>query len=453
MTEPAARKRSKRTQNPNTGEIRRNISERIGLRGFGLRGCGVVALALSLLSFFYCAPREDWIFYRGKNGSGYTPNTLRPPLGRRWLFRLQEKSKPAKTFNPPLVRGDTLYFGSSDKNFYAFDVNSGYRLWSFPTKAPINSIPFVDEKNAYFGSNDGKVYAVSREDGKKAWEFDTKKTVQSLVLRYQDMVIFTSDAGRTYFLDKEGKKLHSIPNPHWRHHSFQVHKDIMFWVPKGHDFAPYDVKKRRYLGWKETLPRDRLWHWYSFPALDDARIYYGSSGYLPRESDPMQAAQLPRLTFKARRIRDGQTLWKTEEKFEPGKNFVVSSKNVFLRYIHLLDYMAPALWRNLVIYSSGDTVLRAFDRESGKKVWRRKFPNVLSSAPTVAGNRIYLGIRGDEDGMGEKKPRLLCLSAKDGRVLWDMEVEGVILSAPVISGNRLMFGTSKYLFYVLEEIF
>ena len=40
-----------------------------------------------------------------------------------------------------------------------------------------------------------------------------------------------------------------------------------------------------------------------------------------------------------------------------------------------------------------------------------------------------------------------------GANLASADLRGAILSAPVISGNRIMFGTSKYLFYVLEEIF
>ncbi|HNJ04286.1 MAG TPA: PQQ-binding-like beta-propeller repeat protein, partial [Leptospiraceae bacterium] len=64
-------------------------------------------------------------------------------------------------------------------------------------------------------------------------------------------------------------------------------------------------------------------------------------------------------------------------------------------------------------------------------------------------------MRGDEavEGVTGKKPKLICMSARDGNILWQMDTEGAILSSPVISGKRIMFGTDKNYFYVLEEIF
>jgi outer membrane protein assembly factor BamB len=116
--------------------------------------------------------------------------------------------------------------------------------------------------------------------------------------------------------------------------------------------------------------------------------------------------------------------------------------------------MAPALWRDRVIFTSGDTVVRAFEDDTGEIIWERHFQFPVSSSPTVAGDRVYFGVRGDEsEGASGSSPRLVCLSAKDGRILWDMDTEGAVLSAPVISGKRMIFGTEHNRFYVLEELF
>ena len=124
--------------------------------------------------------------------------------------------------------------------------------------------------------------------------------------------------------------------------------------------------------------------------------------------------------------------------------------------LELLDYLAPALWRDLVIYSSGDNVLRAFKGKTGTSAWRREFLQPASSSPIVAGDRVYVGLRGslDEETLEKPYPSLLvCLSARTGKVLWEFETDGDILSAPVIAGGWIIFGTDNSYFYVLEEVF
>ena len=122
----------------------------------------------------------------------------------------------------------------------------------------------------------------------------------------------------------------------------------------------------------------------------------------------------------------------------------------------LLDYLAPAIWNNLVIYTSGDTIVRAFNLNSssfsGEIAWEKKFEYITSSAPTIAGDRVYFGLRGD-DFPGGDPPKLVCLAANNGNVLWQVDLEGAVLSAPVISGKWIVFGTDENYFYVLEEVY
>ena len=403
-----------------------------------------------------CSAQEDWLLYRGVMGAGATSNAIYPPLAQRWKLLLQKKSDKARYFNPPLVMGDTIYFGSNDNNFYAFDLDSGYRRWSFPTKAPVNSAPFADESRVYFGSNDGYVYALERDGkngGKKIWSYNTGKTVQSLVLRYKDYVIFTSDLGATHFLDLNGKRKFQVPNKYWKHHTFQVYDDILYFAPRGRTFGAYDINRKGFLWLEREITGGS---WYSFPALDDNLIYYARNQWRPKHRFSQMGDGL--LTFWAKNRRTGAVVWEQNRKFQPGQRMNYNLQTVFMRNVDLLDYMAPSLWNNLAIFSAGDIYVRAFKRKSGKPAWRTRFKFPVSSAPTVAGDRVYVGIRGDEDDKGHPlkngdKPKLVCLSAHDGRKLWELEVDGVILSAPVISGKRIMFGTSDYLFYVFEEIF
>lgn len=409
------------------------------------RLCCLAIVALAAVTAVGCSEDWDWLEYRGENGSGATRNALFPPLGLRWKLRLQFKGDGAESFNPPIVRDDTVFFGSSDGNFYALDVNSGYMKWIFKTRNQVNSVPYADEDTVYFGSNDGSVYAADVRTGKERWSFPTGATVQSLISRYQDTIIFTSDAGATFFLSPDGKLQHSIPNPVWSHHTFQVYDGVVYWAPLGRGFGAYDLATKRFL-WRVDVTVNAP-VWYSFPALDEERVYYASNFF---------TGSGPVFTYYALDRRTGEELWRREARFEWGEYMSPNAENGFLRHVPLLDYMAPSLWRDLAIFTSGDTTVRAFNRDSGETVWEREFDYGTSSAPTIAGDRLYFGLYGDEPdarGIVDAPPKLVCLSAKTGATLWEMELEGALLSAPVVSGKRMYFGTNQNMFYVLEEIF
>ena len=418
-----------------------------------------LGLFLSVFLLSQCHPDLDWLQYRGERGAGYTSNAIYPPLGLRWKLRLQEnlKEKEARAFNPPVVIGDTLYFGSTDGNFYALDTETGFMRWIFPTKGRVNSIPFADSKSGtiYFGSNDTRVYAVDIKSGKKLWDFRTGRTIQSLIFRYKDSVIFTSDQGATFFLDANTEPgtrprvEYRIPNPVWSHHTFQVYDGIVYWAPKGRGFGAFDIEKKEFL-WEVNVTAPYPL-WYSFPGISGDLIFYASSYYTG-------SYRRPNVLFRyyAADRKTGEMRWEKEANFAPGTKMKPSYRNYFRRHVYLLDYMAPAIYKDTVIFTSGDTVVRAFDAKSGSEAWSKHFAYPTSSAPTIAGDRVYFGIHGsairDPEDLSEA-PRLICLSAATGRKLWDMELEGAILSAPVVSGSRIMFGTDKQMFYILEEIF
>ena len=399
-----------------------------------------------VFSLVHCSERVNWIEYRGEHGQGHTSNALYPPLGLRWKLKLQENSERAKAFNPPLFIDDVLYFGSTDGNFYALDVATGYMKWIFKEpRDSINSVPFADEDTIYFGSNDYNVYAVDKETGEQKWSFNTGKTVQSLVLRYEDHVIFTSDTGATYFLNPDGKQEFLLPNPVWSHHTFQVYDGVVYWAPKGRQFGAYDIEKREFL-W--LVPVDAPYAlWYSFPAVDDEAVYFASNFFKGMESE---------LNFYAMDRKTGRKLWQVSDTMDIGQKVPANRYTRFLDHVDLLDYMAPALYKDLVIFTAGDTKIRAFHKDDGDEAWETEFDYPTSSAPTIAGNRVYIGVQGSrvltESGEFSEPARLVCLSAVDGSILWKMDVDGAILSAPIISGNQMMFGTDQNYFYVLEEV-
>jgi len=317
--------------------------------------------------------------------------------------------------------------------------------WVFQTNAAINSVPIADQEAVYFGSNDGGLYAVDRKTGILLWRYDADCTIQSSVVRYGDFIVFSSDGGNTCFLDTSGRLVHSLPNPVWHYHTYQIYKDIMYFAPgpveRPRTFSAYDIYKKEYL-WILNA-ENTVASWYSFPALKGDRVLYSKCSNYDTFWE---------LSYLVRDRFTGEVIWEKNEEAVFGQNPGFNIYTLFIDSTEMLDFMAPVVYGKTVIYSSGDNVVRAFRIKDGSSAWTRTFDEPASSAPTLSGDRIYLGLRGGEYSPSLRDPRLICLSARDGRLLWEFETEGAILGAPVIAGKWMIFCTEDLIFYVLEAI-
>ena len=399
-----------------------------------------------------CGGRTNWLAFRGKQGRGYTQTHIDPPIAVKWKLQLQyDSDSQAESFNPPIIYDDTIYFGSDDGNFYALDIESGYMRWVFNTDGPINSVPTADDEFVYFGSNDGHFYCVTRSDGRLVWSFDTERLVQSSTALYGNNVVFTSDIGATYVFDRNGLERHNIVNRVWLYHTFQIFQDVMYFAPgpenDPYSLGAYDMQTKSYLWWLDTQSDNATW--YSFPALKGDHLFYATAAYPTRDFD---------LTYYSLDRWTGDVEWMYRDTTDLGPSVTVSEPDLFRKNLRLLDHMAPSLYRNTAIFTSGDRTVRAFDQQNGSIAWTNVFEYPTSSAPSVAGSRVYFGVHGDNlsnpllSGVdGFVAPKIVALSARNGKLIWSIEIEGSLLSAPVISGNWIVFGTDENVFYVLEE--
>ncbi|MDR0300735.1 MAG: PQQ-binding-like beta-propeller repeat protein [Treponema sp.] len=399
-----------------------------------------MCLLVCLVFLCCCSRNADWVQFRGEGGRGVSSSRIAPPLGLRWKIKLQNSDEKIRSLNPPVVIGDTIYFGSDDGNFYALDVESGYMRWVFKSGAEINSIPYADKDQVYFGSKDGKLYALSRETGQEVWNFQVQSQINSQVQRYGDYIIFVGDADAVYFLSPNGKEKFSLYNPGWYNYTFLMADDVMYFGtgPSSGLIGPYDINKREYL-WYLNYYEEFNAIWYSFSAVRGDLLYFGT----------VDVYGDMYFGFYAFNRYTGKKVWEQQcEGILEGLDYE-EVWELFLRNVDVLDFMAPTVWKDLVIFAGGDCVARAFDAKTGALRWEQVFDTPISSAPTVASGRVYFGLMGDDFN----RPKLVCISARDGKLLWQTETEGSLLSAPVIAGKRIIFGTDKNVFYVMEQVF
>ena len=397
------------------------------------------AVLISILLLNSCSLNNDWVQFRGEGGRGVSNSRIAPPLGLRWKIKLQEGSERIRSLNPPVIIGNTIYFGSDDGNFYALDVESGYMRWVFKSGAEINSIPYADKNNVYFGSKDGKLYALSRDTGQEIWHFQARSQINALVQRYGDYIIFVADADAIYFLSPDGKEQFNIFNPGWYNYTFLMADDVMYFGtgPRTDLVGPYDINARDFLWF---LPFNEIRAiWYSFTAVRKDLLYFGTADVY---GDMY-------LSYYAFNRNTGEMVWEQHhEGFLKGYDYEMIWR-YFLRNVDVLDFLAPTVWRDLVIYAGGDCIARALDANTGTLRWEHIFDTPISSPPTIASGRVYFGLLGND----HTPPQFVCISARDGKLLWQMETEGSLLSAPVIAGKRIIFGTDQNIFYVLEQVF
>jgi len=397
-----------------------------------------ICVLVCLVLLCGCSRSKDWVQFRGAGGRGVSSSRIAPPLGLRWKIKLQDNDKRILSLNPPVVIGDTIYFGSDDGNFYALDVESGYMRWVFKSGAEINSIPYADKDQVYFGSKDGKLYALSRETGQEIWTFQTQSQINSQVERYGDYIIFVGDSDAIYFLSPDGKEQFSLDNPGWKHFTFLMADNVMYWGtgPRVELIGPYDINKREFLWFLSYHKINAIW--YSFSAIRKDLLYFGTVDIY----DNMY------FGFYAFNRYTGEMVWE-QRREGTFKNWDYDAiYSLFSLNVEKLDFMAPTVWKDYVIFTGGDCTARAFDAKTGAMRWEQVFDSPISSAPTVAAGRVYFGLLGYNYAVS----KLVCISAMDGKPLWEMETEGNLLSAPVIAGKRIIFGTDKNVFYVLEQV-
>lgn len=65
----------------------------------------------------------------------------------------------------------TVYVGSSDRNIYALDAETGEERWRHRTTGPVMSSLVVVDGRVYVGNVSGRLYAVE-VDGEPAWTFE-----------------------------------------------------------------------------------------------------------------------------------------------------------------------------------------------------------------------------------------------------------------------------------------
>jgi outer membrane protein assembly factor BamB len=115
-----------------------------------------------------------------------------------WTYKHPTRNFP---FYSSAALADTrLILGGRDKIVHALDRRSGKSLWTFDTRARVDSSPVVAGGRAYIGSNDGKLYVLDVASGKSVFEFDAGGPLSASPAVASGRVVIGSQDGTLFCL-------------------------------------------------------------------------------------------------------------------------------------------------------------------------------------------------------------------------------------------------------------
>ena len=131
---------------------------------------------LSYDGFFYALNSKDgtleWKFKTGGeskfNVKDYYNGSFKPDF---WDFYLSSA----------VVNDNTVYFGSSDTNVYALDIETGTKKWHYKTGGSIHSSPAISGNSLVVGSWDSNIYCLDITTGKENWTLSTGKDLKTYI--------------------------------------------------------------------------------------------------------------------------------------------------------------------------------------------------------------------------------------------------------------------------------
>jgi eukaryotic-like serine/threonine-protein kinase len=88
--------------------------------------------------------------------------------------------------------------GGRDRHVHALDAATGEAVWTFATRARVDSSPVVAGGRIYIGSNDHRFYVLDVETGRKVWEFDTGAAITASPAVAGGRVVVGATDGQLY---------------------------------------------------------------------------------------------------------------------------------------------------------------------------------------------------------------------------------------------------------------
>jgi outer membrane protein assembly factor BamB len=116
---------------------------------------------------------------------------------RRIIWRYQHPERKFPFYSSAAVVADLLVVGGRDKLVHGIS-SAGKPLWTFATRARVESSPAIAGGRVFVGSNDGRFYVLNLNTGAKLWEFTAGAALSASPAIANGRVVIGAQDGRLY---------------------------------------------------------------------------------------------------------------------------------------------------------------------------------------------------------------------------------------------------------------
>ena len=117
---------------------------------------------------------------------------------RRVVWRYEHPERQFPFYSSAAVAEGRVVLGGRDKMVHAIDARTGKPLWTFTTRARVDSSPAIAGGRVYIGSNDGRFYVLDLATGAKLWEFNAGAPLSASPAISDGYVVIGAQDGRLY---------------------------------------------------------------------------------------------------------------------------------------------------------------------------------------------------------------------------------------------------------------
>ena len=117
---------------------------------------------------------------------------------RSVAWRYSQPDAQFPYYSSAVLDSGRVIVGGRDKLVHAIDAATGKSVWTFATRARVDSSPVVAGGRVYIGSGDGRLYVLDAASGKKLWEFDTGAGLTASPAVAGGKVVIGAQDGRLY---------------------------------------------------------------------------------------------------------------------------------------------------------------------------------------------------------------------------------------------------------------
>jgi outer membrane protein assembly factor BamB len=125
---------------------------------------------------------------------------------KRTLWRYHNPAAQYPFYSSAAAAGDRIVLGGRDKLVHCLNAKTGKPIWTFRTKARVDSSPAIANGRVYVGSSDGHFYVLDLDAGKELWDFEAGAPLTASPAIAGGRVVIGSQDGRLYCFGAAGPR-------------------------------------------------------------------------------------------------------------------------------------------------------------------------------------------------------------------------------------------------------